>query len=399
MTDISNTFVKTFIFALSQALGLLNRRISKHHQRVTHICLNLANELGLSPSDKTTLFYAALLHDIGAFSSKDSMAIMNFDYTNTQLHCESGYQMLNQSELLRDSAEVIRYHHDLWEGTNKSGLIKDSIPLLSQIIFLSDRTEVLIQDDKDILLQSEGIINKITQLSGIWFNPRLVECLQKITQNKIFWVGLTPEFVEDILNEFAPEDERKLTIDGMIEMAYIFAQVVDYKSHYTRTHCFQVAEIAVKIGEALGWSKTELKRLLIAGLLHDLGKLAIPEEILDKPTALTSNEYEIIKRHPYFTYLILNSIPGFTEIAQWTMSHHERLDGKGYPLGVDADNIPQGARILTVADKFTALTEDRSYRQRLSLKQASEVLEENAKQNQIDGKIWQVLKTIISHKI
>ena len=112
--------------------------------------------------------------------------------------------------------------------------------------------------------------------------------------------------IDDIVNEFAPDDERKLTIDNMIEMAYIFAEVVDYKSHFTRTHCVQVAETAVKIGEFLGWSKTELKRLLIAGLLHDLGKLAIPEEILDKPAALTPNEYDIIKRHPYFTYLILN---------------------------------------------------------------------------------------------
>ncbi len=147
----------------------------------------------------------------------------------------------------------------------------------------------------------------------------------------------------------------------------------------------------------MGWSKMELKHLLIAGLLHDLGKLAIPDEILEKPGALTSNEYDIIKMHPYFTYLILSSIPGFDEVAQWTISHHERLDGKGYPMEVDADNIPQGARIIAVADRFTALTEDRPYRKKMPIPEAFKILNNDVKNNIIDGKILDVLKAVISN--
>ena len=395
MSDGQAPFIKTFIMSLSQAFGLLNRRIGKHHQRVTHICLNLARTLDLSNEDSTTLFYAGLLHDIGAFSSKDKLEIMDFDYPNCYQHCETGFRMLQKSELLRPVAEPIHYHHDKYSGPNPSGLVKDEIPLLSQIIYVSDRFEVLIRDDKDIIPQSEQIINKIIQCKGTWFNPRLVDALQEISRSRIFWVGLMPEFVDDILNEFAPQDDRKLTIDNMVEMAYIFAQVVDCKSHFTKLHSVQVAETAIKIGKALGWSKTELKHLLIAGLLHDLGKLATPDEILDKPSALTSNEYDIIKMHPYFTYLILNSIPGFDEVAQWAIYHHERLDGQGYPLEVDADNIPQGARIIAVADRFIALTEDRPYRKKMPVSESIKILNDDVKNSFIDGKILDVLKAVI----
>ncbi|MEK7309377.1 MAG: HD domain-containing phosphohydrolase [Planctomycetota bacterium] len=395
MSDGQAPFIKTFIMSLSQAFGLLNRRIGKHHQRVTHICLNLARTLDLSNEDSTTLFYAGLLHDIGAFSSKDKLEIMDFDCPNCYQHCETGFRMLQKSELLRPVAEPIHYHHDKYSGPNPSGLVKDEIPLLSQIIYISDRFEVIIRDDKDIIPQSEQIINKIIQCKGTWFNPRLVDALQEISRSRIFWVGLMPEFVDDILNEFAPQDDRKLTIDNMVEMAYIFAQVVDCKSHFTKLHSVQVAETAIKIGKALGWSKTELKHLLIAGLLHDLGKLATPDEILDKPSALTSNEYDIIKMHPYFTYLILNSIPGFDEVAQWAIYHHERLDGKGYPLEVDADNIPQGARIIAVADRFIALTEDRPYRKKMPVSESIKILNDDVKNSFIDGKILDVLKAVI----
>lgn len=395
MSDGQAPFIKTFIMSLSQALGLINRRISKHHQRVTHICLNLARALDLNNEDSTTLFYAGLLHDIGAFSSKDKLEIMEFDCPNCYQHCEDGFQILRKSEILRPIADSIRYHHDKYSGPNPSGLSQDEIPLLSQIIHISDRFEVLIKDDKDILPQSSQIVNKIVQCKGTWFSPKLVEALQEISRSKIFWIGLMPEFVDDILNEFAPQDDRTLAIDNMVDMAYIFAQMVDYKSHYTRIHSVQVAETAIKIGKAMGWSKMELKHLLIAGLLHDLGKLAIPDEILEKPAALTPNEYDIIKMHPYFTYLILSSIPGFDEVAQWTISHHERLDGKGYPMEVDADNIPQGARIISVADRFVALTEDRPYRKKLPIPEALRILRDDVRNKYIDEKILDVLKAVI----
>jgi HD-GYP domain-containing protein (c-di-GMP phosphodiesterase class II) len=259
--------------------------------------------------------------------------------------------------------------------------------------------EVLIDDNRDTFQQSEEITERIKKLSGIWFNPKIVDAFLEISRYKIFWIALAPEFVDDILNEFTPQDNRKLTIDHMIEVASIFAQVIDYKSHHTRDHGVQVTEISVKMGKAMGWSKTDLKRLWIAALLHDMGKLSIPDEILNKTSQLTPNEFAIIKRHPYFSFQILSSIPGFGEIAEWLLYHHETLNGSGYPFGVDAENIPTGARIISVADKFVALTEDRPYRPRMSYKKAIEILDEDANRQVIDRKVLNLLKMLLAGKL
>lgn len=380
-------FVKIFIMALSQSLGLLNRRIGKHHQRVTNICLHLSRALGVSQEENTKLFYAGLLHDIGAFSSADKITLMDFDCPGCYRHCEDGFQILQRSQLLRPIAEIIRYHHDQYYSANPSGLVKEQIPFLSQIVHIADRLEVLISDDNDITAQASGITDKISALKGTWFNPKLVDALQEVASSRVFWIGLMPEFVEDILDEFSPQDDRRLTVDNLVEMAYIFAQVVDYKSPHTKRHSVQVAETAMKIGRFMGWTQSELKYLLIAGLLHDLGKIAVPDEILNKAAALTPNEYDIIKMHPYFTYLILSSIPGFDEISQWAIYHHERLDGHGYPLSVEGNNISQGARIIAVADRFTALTENRPYRKQMNNDAAMKILADDVKSNIIDGAI------------
>ncbi|MFA5793723.1 MAG: HD domain-containing phosphohydrolase [Candidatus Brocadiia bacterium] len=394
MTD-NRVFLKKFILAVCQAFQLLSRRIHLHQQRVTIISLNLAARLKLSQAEKTTLFYAGMMHDIGLFLTTHKTDVINFDTSEYVIHCEEAYSMLNRMELLRDAAIPIRYHHDNWAGPNQSGLAGDKIPFLSQIIHIADRTEVLINADKDPSEQSQEIIDKISGYSGTWFNPQLVECFKEIAGDKVFWLAITPEFTANFLDEFAPEDDRKVTLDNMVAVASIFAQIVDYKSHHTKGHSVQVTAMALKIGIAMHWAKDNLKRLWAAALLHDLGKLAIPNELLDKAEALTPQEYAIIKRHPYFGYVLLNAIPGFDEIAEWTLYHHEQLNGKGYPFGVDMDNISQGARIIAVADKFTAMTEDRAYHKKMPTEKAIQILEEDAKKNAIDKRILEVLKKIV----
>lgn len=398
-TTISrNIFIKKFVLALCRAFELLNRRMNRHLQRVTIISLKLAQKLDLNPAERTTLFYAALLHDIGSFSSNDKTEIMKFDYSDCLAHCEFAYKTLSRIELLNETAEPIRYHHDNWLGPNKSGLAKNDIPFLSQIIHIADRAEVLINDEENIVPQAERITGKIAQYSEKWFNPALVDCLQLVGKDKVFWLTLTSDFMDDILQEFSPEDERRLTIDHMIQMASIFAQIVDYKSRHTNDHSVKVTETALKIGKTLNWSQINLKRLWVAALLHDIGKLSIPDEILEKTAGLTPNEYAIIKRHPYYTYQILSAIPDFEEIAQWALFHHEFLNGKGYPFGVDGENIPEGARIIAVADKYIALTEDRPYRKKSTPEEAIKILEGDVKRAVIDEKILNILKMIVLKK-
>ena len=129
----------------------------------------------------------------------------------------------------------------------------------------------------------------------------------------------------------------------------------------------------------------------IAGLLHDLGKLAIPNEILEKPEKLTEEEYLLIKQHTYYTYRILQGIDNFEKIAQWAAYHHETLDGTGYPFRISEDSLSLGSKILAVADVFTALTEDRPYRESLSEEKVKDIMGKMAKYRRLDKQIIDLL--------
>jgi diguanylate cyclase (GGDEF)-like protein len=152
------------------------------------------------------------------------------------------------------------------------------------------------------------------------------------------------------------------------------AKAVDARDVYTGSHSERVADLAVRVAERMGLSHELVELTRLAASLHDLGKLAIPEEILRKPGPLTDPERLVLERHPQIGYRMLESL-GVTPIAEWVLHHHERWDGTGYPDGLHGEDIPLGARIIFVADAFDAMTNDRVYRGRLGIDAAVEELE------------------------
>jgi diguanylate cyclase (GGDEF)-like protein/putative nucleotidyltransferase with HDIG domain len=151
--------------------------------------------------------------------------------------------------------------------------------------------------------------------------------------------------------------------------AAALAQAVDSRDAYTGSHSGRVAELAAQIAEQLGLSAEEVELTRLAGSLHDLGKLAIPEEILRKPAALSDAERLVLERHPQIGFRMLESL-GVDPITHWVLHHHERWDGAGYPEGLAGDAIPLGARIIFVADAYDAMTSNRLYRQPMSSAEA-----------------------------
>ena len=147
------------------------------------------------------------------------------------------------------------------------------------------------------------------------------------------------------------------------------ARAVDSRDAYTGSHSERVSALAEKIAEQLGLTAEEIELTRLAGSLHDLGKLAIPEEILRKPSGLTDAERIVLERHPQIGYRMLESL-GVDPIADWVLHHHERWDGNGYPDGLAGEEIPLGARIIFVADAFDAMTSNRLYRDPVPIRQA-----------------------------
>ena len=170
-------------------------------------------------------------------------------------------------------------------------------------------------------------------------------------------------------------DELHWLNRGTIE---VLANTVDAKSPWTAGHSKRVTRLALEIGKEMGLSSNDLELLQLGGLLHDMGKIGVPEYILDKPDRLTEEEYAIIKKHPDKGAEILSPIRGYHEAIPMVAQHHEQFGGQGYPLGLAGEEIVLGARILAVADVFDALNSDRPYRQGWELGKVVSYLEENA---------------------
>ncbi len=180
-------------------------------------------------------------------------------------------------------------------------------------------------------------------------------------------------------------------IGQIVSIATFFRNLIDFKSAFTATHSTGVAECASMLSKLFGLTTHEVFLMELAGYFHDLGKLAVPNAILEKRGKLTSEEFAVIRKHTYYTYMVLNTIGGLDHIPEWAAFHHERLDGTGYPFHVNSDKIETASKIMAVADIFTALAEDRPYRVGMQRDAIEKILRNLVKSNGIDGRIVDLL--------
>jgi len=232
--------------------------------------------------------------------------------------------------------------------------------------------------------------------SGTWFDPNLVAALLSFRNDNSFWELFFQDDPKEAVCEFEPGDQSLVADAATLDrIASGFAQVIDAKSPWTFKHSEGVAEIAAGIAATIGLTPPEARIIRRAGLLHDIGKLGISNLILDKPGKLTPEEFTEMKKHPAYTYQLLNQVTGFRDLASLAASHHERLDGKGYHRGFNADQLSTADRILCVADMFEALTAKRPYRKDLTSEEAMTILARNAGEG-ICPEVFAALKTYLA---
>jgi len=204
---------------------------------------------------------------------------------------------------------------------------------------------------------------------------RAIEQKRLIAENREYQRNLET-MVEDRTNQLreANEELRRLFMGSIKALA----QALEAKDEYTQGHSERVAEVAVGIAHYLSLAENEINDMWLAGFLHDIGKIGIQETVLNKPGKLSASEWDLIQQHPVLAERILCPIEELSEVIKVVRHHHERFDGSGYPDGLEGSEIPLGARILSVADAYDALTSKRSYRDALSHEDAVGVLEDAA---------------------
>ena len=352
--------------ALSRSIDLVDHDIGNHNKRVAYIAGRIAHSMGLSTGNITKIVIAGALHDIGVLKETEYRELVQFDYKGgIDYHSLMGYRLLYSCPLTQDLADIIKHHHVYY--SEKKNIPESNVPLAAEIIHVADRLDVLLDYKKDVLGQKNKVLNTLREYSGDRFHPDVVTCLEEIAKQESFWFDLQFNSIEKIIKSYIFYNPL-LTLEDVHEIAKLFTRIIDFRSRFTATHSTSVAMVARSLGQLCNLSERECLLLNIAGHLHDIGKLAIPLSILEKPDTLSTEEWRIMKRHTYFTYQILDEIDSaeFKVINEWAALHHEKLNGQGYPFKLSGKYITMGSRIMAIADTFTALAEMRPYRDGLT---------------------------------
>jgi putative nucleotidyltransferase with HDIG domain len=418
-------------FALSEVLGALSYALDitegeppGHAVRTLSIGMRLAEQLGLDEEVRSALFYALLLKDAGCSSNASRLsslfgaddhtakaAMKRVDWSKsgslalytwraiepgrsplakarrmralTQedevtrevigTRCERGGEIARMLELPEPTAQAIQALDEHWDGSGQPlGLRGEEIPLLGRILCLAQTVEVFART-----MGARGAYGMALKRRGRWFDPALVDALLAFRDDAAFWGPLEDPRAVPPAARWEPDDRVLMAGDAELDrVAEAFGRVIDAKSPYTARHSAGVAAYAVAIAGTMGMSAAAQRDLSRAGLLHDIGKLAVSSRILDKPGSLEPEEMAAMREHTGHTLAILQRVACFRDLAGIAAAHHERLDGSGYHLGLSAFDLSQPARILAVADVFEALTADRPYREAMPVARALAIVSE-----------------------
>lgn len=387
VTKVPQIRMFDILMCFSNAIDLVDSEVSGHHIRVAYISLKIAKEYGLQKESIDKLIMAACIHDIGSIGLKERYELLNLNFKNNRRHAEIGYYHTVQSNFFSPVSDIIRYHHKEWSQEQDE---KVNIPIESQILHMANKIDTYIEKNKYILYQVDDIANIVKEKSGKEFNPKIVKSFIKLSKKEYFWLYLVSENLPYILNNESKLPKTNFNIEGYRELAMWFTYFIDFRSNFTTIHSMRVAESAKIIAIKMNLSSKDIQLIEIAGFLHDIGKLAVPNSILEKKGKLDSNEFSIIKSHAFYTYKILSSIKQFKTLAKYAAYHHEHLDGTGYPFHIKGKNMPIGSRILAVADVFTAVVEDRPYRKGMSKNEIIELLFKEGNDKHLDSKIVKI---------
>lgn len=331
-----------------------------HMQRTTIIAAHLAKYSDCDAKTCRSLFLAGMMDDIHTLK-------------NDPVHCD-----------LR--TDITAFHS-----------------AVSGIRFLSPVSDLLNAPRARRLLQMASAFERFLTLagnhhpiplflaqSGTWPGP-LAEALKKSGDEEGFWFCLSSPSPDKVLNALSPLRDEMLDHNDLMEVCRLIAHIIDKHSGFTGSHSAGVARVAEKLAALYGFEQEMQKKIGIAGYLHDIGKLYIPRDILEKKGQLEPSEYILMKQHSYKTLELLTSVDALGEIAHWAANHHERLDGSGYPFRLCAASLDIPSRIVAVADVFTALTENRPYRKSMSSAEALTIMECEAVNNRLDKEIVALL--------
>ena len=376
-----------FAFGISEAIDFVSPDLNEHHKKAAYISYKIAMEMDLPDDEMRNIVLAATLHDIGSFTCNKQSDVHFAHLGDNEMneHPMMGYKLLSGFTPFAEAAKMIKYHHSNYDKSAKD------IPMGSYIIHLADKLTIKLDKSREILEQVPEILASIEKEKSI-LHPDVLAAFYRVAKMEYFWIDINSPQINTDIPESIRFPQRITDIGALIGLAKIVAQIIDFRSRFTATHSSGVAAVAAELAVISGFSEEECYLMKVAGYLHDIGKLAISDDILEKNGALNHEEFNAMRKHSYITYCILSKIKGFEQIAVWASYHHEKLNGSGYPFHVKGENFNKLARIMAVADIVTAITEDRPYRLGMDGERAIGILYDMVEKGEIDKGTVDIVK-------
>ena len=336
--------------ACSYALDCIEAELvnvkNKHGKRVAYISIRMAEYWSIKSDALQDLAMCALLHDnaLTQYISEelqnhsDVYIKNNLSEEKKHLHCIYGEKNISKLPFKTDVSNAILYHHEHADGTGPFQKTWREIPLFARIIHLADMIDI-IGNSKDFNGQRWNFICQyLSKNKDRLFDSECVNAFRHAFTKESF-MCLSDDSFETNLWGIIPRKKQVFDWETCKNVADFFANIIDYKSSFTSRHSIGVAEKASLLANYMGFNTINIQKMYLAGALHDIGKMAICNEILEKPDKLTDDEFSKMKNHAGYTYRILSDVDDFEEIRDWAAFHHEKLNGKGYPFGKTIDEL------------------------------------------------------------
>jgi HD-GYP domain-containing protein (c-di-GMP phosphodiesterase class II)/DNA-binding CsgD family transcriptional regulator len=398
MAEVLGAFSLATDLGMAQSMG--------HVLRACYIALRIGLELKLADSDQAILYYSTLLMHSGCPASSSLMAALvrtdemdttravnRHAYSNpleeiealarhvepdaplplrlryivqalanaprskreSQIGtCEVGALMARRLGMPEGVEQTLLYLFEHWDGTGYHHLRGEQIPLCARIVDPASMLEVHHE-----LAGRAGMEQVVRAQRGKVLAPDIADAFLALTRDERFWQELSSDDLPKRVLDMEPENPcQYIGPERLDEVVLAFAHFADAKSVATLGHAEGTADVAEAIAQQMGLPAGEVITIRRAGLLHDLGLVAVGVPLIEKRGALTQAEQEKMRLHPYYSERILSTVPGLQTVAPIAGGHHEWLNGKGYYRGLSGEALPLGARILAVADAFQELTEE-----------------------------------------
>lgn len=388
--------INDLLYALADALDHVEGEILgatvDHSRRVAYLAVKMGKLMGYKDKELLNLAASAVLHDNALTEYSQSELNKGIDIINDKKafalkdHCVMGEENVSILPFYKEAERSILNHHEEADGSGPFGLTAGETPMFAQLIHIADVVDVIFDISNMNYTKYGKIMKFVDDGRDSRFAGNVADAFCAVaTYGELS--RMDNDYIDKLLRRSLPVIPVDYTDEDLAGIAAMFAKIIDYKSSFTCAHSLGVANKAKAMAQYYGMNEETVARIYFAGALHDIGKLTIDNDILEKPAKLTDSEFTQMKNHAYGTWEILGRIKGIGSIRDWAALHHEKLDGSGYPFGIQGRQMSKIERIMACVDIYQALTEARPYKDGMSHEATIAIMQKEVARGKLDGKI------------